>query len=95
MSSTPAWAMGIPLKKKNWQTQQSFFCKTILDAAKKRVCPLVDSFAVCLRRDYPFSLKSLRRRDFWSSVPLRSTNGSGVEKGNRRRSTSWVLRTSA
>ena len=35
-----------PVKRMNWPTQQSFFCKTILDAAKKRVCTLVDSFAV-------------------------------------------------
>jgi hypothetical protein len=59
MSSTPAWAMDIQLKSMNWRTQQSFFCKPILDAAKKCVCPLVDSFAVCLRKDYPFSLWSL------------------------------------
>jgi hypothetical protein len=27
------------------------FCKTSLDPDETRVCPLVDSFAVCLRRD--------------------------------------------
>ena len=34
-----------------------------------------------------------RRRDFWSLVRMRSTNGSGVEKGNRRRSTFLASRT--
>ena len=29
-----------------------------------------------------------RHRDCWSLVRMRSTNGSGVEKGNRKRSTS-------
>jgi hypothetical protein len=41
------------------ETQQSFFYKTILYAAKKQVCLLVDSFAVWLRRDCPFRLSSL------------------------------------
>lgn len=45
--------MDIQLKGMNWPTQQSFFCKTILDAAGSRVCSLVHSFAVCLRRDCP------------------------------------------
>jgi len=36
-----------------------------------------------------------RKRDFWSSVHMRSINGSGVEKENRRRSTSSALRISA
>jgi len=36
-----------------------------------------------------------RKRDFWSSVRMRSTNGSGGEKGNRRRSTFLGLRISA
>ena len=40
----------------NWPTQQSFFCKAILDAPKKRVCSHVDSFAVRLRSNYPFPL---------------------------------------
>jgi hypothetical protein len=67
MSSTLAWAMDIQLKRMNWPTQQSFFCKTILDADKKRVCTLVDSFAVCLRRDYPFSVKCLSP-EMWSAL---------------------------
>src|SRR5215469_3969598 len=36
-----------------------------------------------------------RRRGLWSSVRTRSRTGSGVEKGSRRRSISWALRTSA
>jgi RNA-directed DNA polymerase len=36
-----------------------------------------------------------RRRGFWNSVRLRSRTGSGVEKGNRRRSTFSALRISA
>jgi len=41
--------MDILLKRMNWQTQQCFCCKTILDAGKRRVCALVDSIGVfCL-----------------------------------------------
>ena len=36
-----------------------------------------------------------RKRGCWSLVRLRVTTGKGVEQGNRRRSTSWALRTSA
>jgi hypothetical protein len=61
------WARDIRLKRMNWPTQQSFFCKIILDAAKKRVCSHVNSFAVCLRSDYPFSLKS-RSSENWSAL---------------------------
>src|SRR6202035_4250409 len=52
VSSTLAWARDIRLKRMNWPTQQSFFCKAILDAPKKRVCSHVDSFAVRLRSNY-------------------------------------------
>src|SRR6266446_1341028 len=38
---------------------------------------------------------STRKRDFWDSVRMRSTNDSGVEKGSRRRSTFLALRISA
>jgi hypothetical protein len=60
MPSTPAWAMNILLERMNWRTQQCFCCETILDAAKESVCPLVDSFAVCLgvrRRQFGFQPK--------------------------------------
>jgi len=43
--------MDIRLRGKNWPTQKFLFCKTILDAVQTRVCSLVHSFAVCLRRD--------------------------------------------
>jgi hypothetical protein len=38
--------MDILLERMNWRTQQRFCCKTILDAGKRRVCALVDSFSV-------------------------------------------------
>jgi hypothetical protein len=52
-------AVSCSLKRLNGPTQQSFSCKTILDAAKKHVCTLVDSFAVCLCGNYPFSVNGL------------------------------------
>jgi hypothetical protein len=60
-------AMNIQRKRINGPALQSFFCKTILDAAKKRVCSLADSFAVCLGRDYPFSPKRLSP-EMWSAL---------------------------
>jgi hypothetical protein len=40
---------GYPAEADEPATQRSFFCKTIIAAARKRVCALVDSFAVCVR----------------------------------------------
>jgi hypothetical protein len=53
MSSALVRATEIKLKKMDWPTLQSFFYKTILDSAMTHVCSLVDSFAVCLCRDFP------------------------------------------
>ena len=67
MSSTLEWAMDIQLKRMNWPTQQSFFCKSILGIAKKSVCPLVNSLAVCLRGDCPLAVKRLSP-EMWSAL---------------------------
>jgi hypothetical protein len=44
--------MDIHLKRMNWP-HSSPFSATIIAAARKRVCALIDSFAVCLHRNYP------------------------------------------
>ena len=44
-----AYVHGYPAEADELATQQFFFLKTIIAAARQRVCALVDSFAVCVR----------------------------------------------
>jgi hypothetical protein len=46
------WAMDIQLKRMNWP-HSSPFSAAIIAAGRKRVCALIDSFAVCLRTKFP------------------------------------------
>src|SRR6266478_1202933 len=50
---------------------------------------------ICLGTHREVQGRIPRRRDCWSSVRMRSTSGSGVEKGNRKRSIFLASRTSA
>jgi hypothetical protein len=55
MSSALVQAVEIKLKKRDWPTHQSFYCKAILDCGKPRVCSVVYSFEVCSSSELPLS----------------------------------------
>jgi hypothetical protein len=55
------WAAEIKLKGMDCPTQQSFYCKTILDFVERRVCSVVYSFEVCSRSELPASLAGYLR----------------------------------
>jgi len=84
MSSTLVWAMGIQLKGMNRPTERSFICKAILDATKTRVCSLVDSCAVCLRRNCPLSNRRTNRENSYpfpiEIAPASKTSSGGSDR---------------
>ncbi|MHB8502625.1 MAG: reverse transcriptase domain-containing protein [Candidatus Acidiferrales bacterium] len=63
-----------------------FHCKTDADQFRAELTERMKKFNLELNPEKTRLLESVR---------MRSTNGSRVEKGNRRRSTSWALRISA
>jgi hypothetical protein len=48
------WVVDFKLKGMDCPTRKSSCCKVILDFVKKHVCPLADSFAVCLATDLSY-----------------------------------------
>jgi hypothetical protein len=54
MSAALVRVVEIKLKRMDWPTLQSFFCKTILDSLKTHFCSLLYKFTLYFRREHSF-----------------------------------------